>query len=81
MPRKKRHIRADLARAGFVNRGGKGDHDVWKHPLIPNKVVVSGKDGDDAARYDETHLREALEALAKAKTELEQQKRQNGRPS
>ena len=48
----------------------KGDHDVWKHPLIPNKVVVSGKDRDDAARYDETHFREALEALAKAERSM-----------
>jgi hypothetical protein len=78
MPRKKRQIRADLARAGFVSRGGKGDHTVWVHPLVPGHVSVDGKDGDDAKRYDEVNLHKALDTLAKAK--YEQQTRQNGRP-
>ena len=67
MPRKKRQIRADLAREGFLRRGGKGDHTVWVHPLVPGHVSVEGKYGDDAKEYDERNLRRALEALSQAR--------------
>lgn len=67
MPRKKRQLRADLRRNGFTNRGGKGDHTVWVHPLVPGHVSIDGKDGDDAKRYDEQNVCNALDELAKAK--------------
>ena len=73
MARKKRHIRADLAREGFTNRGGKGDHTVSVHPLVPGHVSVDGKDGDDAKRYDESNLRRALADLEAARKRLQQQ--------
>lgn len=68
MPRKVRQLKADLSKAGFSWRPGKGIHTVWWHSLIPTiEVTVSGQDGDDAQRYQEREVREALEALEQAK--------------
>jgi HicA toxin of bacterial toxin-antitoxin, len=80
MPRKKREIRAELRRRGFTNRGGKGDHGVWVHPLVPGHMSVDGKDGDDAKPYDERNLRKALDALAQAEAQQQKGKHQGKRP-
>lgn len=48
MPPKIRELKAELERNGFVNRGGKGSHRNFEHPLIPEIVRISGKTGDDA---------------------------------
>jgi predicted RNA binding protein YcfA (HicA-like mRNA interferase family) len=67
MPRKVRELKADLRKAGFRMRPGKGSHTVWEHPLIPeNPVTVSGNDGDDAGRYQERDVRDARRKLRKA---------------
>lgn len=66
MPRKKRDIRRDYRKAGFSERHGKGDHTVFRHPLVRKNYSVDGRDGLDAVRYDEENLREALDALAEA---------------
>ena len=63
MPRKLRQLRADLRRAGFRNRGGKGSHTNWEHPLLPYPVGLSGQDGDDAQPYQERDVRAALRDL------------------
>ena len=52
MPRKIRQLIADLERAGFVNRGGKGSHRNFVHPKRI-KVTLSGRTGDDADFYQE----------------------------
>jgi predicted RNA binding protein YcfA (HicA-like mRNA interferase family) len=44
MPRKKRDIRRDLRKAGFVETKGKGDHTRFRHPLLRKHVVVDGAD-------------------------------------
>ena len=63
MPRKVRQLIADLERAGFRNRGGKGSHRNFVHPS--GKVVtVSGKPGDDVPPYLENQTRRAFEAIA-----------------
>lgn len=67
MPRKKRDIRRDYRKAGFSERQGKGDHTVFRHPLLPKNYAVDGRDGLDAQRYDEEHLRDALNTLEEAK--------------
>ena len=67
MPRKIRELRADLSRAGFTRLPGKGSHTKWEHPLVPGTVVLSGQDGADAQPYQEKAVREALQALAKAR--------------
>jgi predicted RNA binding protein YcfA (HicA-like mRNA interferase family) len=62
MPRKIRQLIADLEKAGFVNRGGKGSHRNFTHPK-GKWVTVSGHTGDDAKHYQERELRRALDAL------------------
>ena len=67
VPRKIRELKADLQKAGFRLRPGKGSHTVWKHPLLPNeRVSLAGNDGDDAERYQEREVRIALEKLRDA---------------
>jgi predicted RNA binding protein YcfA (HicA-like mRNA interferase family) len=39
---------ADLERAGFVNRGGKGSHRNFVHPKLAKPITISGRPGDDA---------------------------------
>jgi hypothetical protein len=64
MPRKVRELRADVRRAGLVWRPGKGSHGIWEHPRYPQvRVTISGNDGDDAKRYQEDEVREALALL------------------
>jgi len=60
MPRKIRELKADLRRAGFVMRPGKGSHTVWEHPAIARGVPISGRDSDDAHDYQEKDVRAAL---------------------
>ena len=51
MPPKIRELIANLERAGFVNRGGKGSHRNFVHPTVTKPVVLSGNLGDDAKQY------------------------------
>ena len=60
MPRKIRQVIADLERAGFVNRGGKGSHRKFVHPKFLGFVLISGHDGDDAQSYQEKQVRNGL---------------------
>jgi len=60
MPRKIRQLIADLEKAGFVNRGGKGSHRNFIHPkgLL---VTISGQSGDDAKPYQEKLVRTKIQ--------------------
>lgn len=60
MARKVRELMRDLKRAGFVNRGGKGDHRNFQHPK-GGRVTLSGQLGDDAKPYQEKEVRRAIE--------------------
>jgi predicted RNA binding protein YcfA (HicA-like mRNA interferase family) len=60
MPRKVRQLIADLEKAGFVNRGGKGSHRNFTHPK-GLRVTISGGAGDDAKHYQERDVRRALD--------------------
>ena len=62
MPRKVRELIADLERAGFINRGGKGSHRNFQHPK-GCRVTIGGKAGDDARHYQERAVKQALEAV------------------
>jgi len=64
MPRKVRHLIHDLARAGFVDRGGKGGHRNLKHPQGV-KITISGGLGDDAKPYQERDVKKAIGRLRK----------------
>lgn len=64
MPRKVRQLIADLEKAGFVDRGGKGSHRNFTHPKAQGlRVTVSGGAGDDARHYQERAVRRALETV------------------
>ena len=63
MPRKVRELVAELERAGFVNRGGKGSHRSYVHPQVTRPVTISGKLGDDARRYQVRAVHLAIEEL------------------
>jgi predicted RNA binding protein YcfA (HicA-like mRNA interferase family) len=60
MPRKVRQLMADLEKAGFVNRGGKGSHRNFVHPR-GQRVTISGRPGDDALPYQENQARRKIE--------------------
>ncbi len=59
MPPKIRELIADLARNGFVNRGGKGSHRNFEHPS-GERVTISGKEGSDAKRYQEKLVQDII---------------------
>jgi predicted RNA binding protein YcfA (HicA-like mRNA interferase family) len=59
MPRKVKELIRDLERVGFVNRGGKGSHRNYLHPRGV-RITVSGHAGDDARRYQERDVENAL---------------------
>ena len=60
MPRKIRQLIRDLEKAGFTNRGGKGSHRNYTHPNISDSVTLSGRAGDDAQRYQEKQVKDAI---------------------
>ena len=62
MPRKVRQLIAELERAGFVDRGGKGSHRNFVH-AIGKVITVCGKPGDDVPHYLEKQARRALETI------------------
>lgn len=65
MPPKARQLIADLERAGFVIRGGKGSHRNFVHPNIARPVVISGNLGDDAKHYQVRAAQLAIEESKK----------------
>ena len=63
MPPKIRELVAELERAGFVNRGGRGDHRNFVHPDVVKPITISGRPGDDARQYQIRAVRRALGEL------------------
>ncbi len=59
MPRKIRDLIRELKRAGFIDRGGKGNHRNFKHPSGV-KITISGNLGDDAKQYQERDVANAV---------------------
>ena len=59
MPRTVRQLIADLQRAGFADRGGKGSHRNFIHPKGV-RATLSGKPGQDALPYQERQVREKI---------------------
>jgi predicted RNA binding protein YcfA (HicA-like mRNA interferase family) len=64
MPRKVRQLIADLEKAGFVNRGGKGSHRNYIHPSGA-RVTISGQSGQDVLHYQERQVRRQIEESQK----------------
>ena len=67
MPQKIRDLLNNLKRAGFmeVAGAGKGSHRKFVHPKYPGAVTVSGHSGDDAKRYQERDVAQAIEMVGK----------------
>ena len=65
MPRKVRQFKKQLKDLGFDWRPGKGRHQVWKHPLLIEPIVIARKDGDDVPDYLARKLKIALALLQK----------------
>lgn len=63
MPKKIRELKSILQKAGFtlLKDRGKGSHTVWEHPNVKQNVILSGKDGKDAQKYQEKRIEAAIE--------------------
>ncbi len=59
MPKKIRELIRDLMKAGFVDRGGKGNHRNFTHSK-GTKITLSGNPSHDAKRYQERAVQKAL---------------------
>ena len=60
LPPKVRELIEELRRAGFVDRGGKGNHRNFVHPKISRPITISGRPGDDAKHYQIRAVRSAI---------------------
>jgi predicted RNA binding protein YcfA (HicA-like mRNA interferase family) len=65
VPPKIRELVADLEKAGFADRGGKGSHRNYVHPKVAKPVTLSGKPGDDAKHYQVRAVQLAIEESKK----------------
>jgi len=61
MPPKLREIIKELEKAGFINRGGKGDHRNFVHQKVAKPITISGKAGDDAKHYQIKAVKAVIE--------------------
>jgi predicted RNA binding protein YcfA (HicA-like mRNA interferase family) len=60
MPRKIRQLLSDLKQAGFFLDRQKGSHRQFKHSEWPGIITISGGEGDDAQRYQEKQIAQAI---------------------
>jgi predicted RNA binding protein YcfA (HicA-like mRNA interferase family) len=62
MPKKIRELKQLLRKAGWfeIASGGKGSHTKWAHKAVARRVTLSGRDGDDAHRYQERDVERAV---------------------
>jgi len=61
MPPKIRELVAELERAGFTDRGGKGSHRNFVHPKVAKPITISGAPGEDAKHYQVRAMKRAIE--------------------
>jgi predicted RNA binding protein YcfA (HicA-like mRNA interferase family) len=67
MPKKIRDLLKSLKNAGFteIPGAGKGSHRKLVHSKYPGAVTVSGKLSDDAKKYQEKQVAQALDMVKK----------------
>ena len=65
MPKKIRELISQLEKAGFSNKGDKGSHRKFVHPNVTLPIIISGKLGSDARRYQEKAVNQALKEAKK----------------
>jgi predicted RNA binding protein YcfA (HicA-like mRNA interferase family) len=58
VPRKLVQLLADLAKSGFINRGGKGSHRNYEHPC-GHRITVSVHKGE-AKPYQQRDIEKAI---------------------
>ncbi|MGL4422651.1 MAG: type II toxin-antitoxin system HicA family toxin [Gemmataceae bacterium] len=58
---------ADLERAGFIDRGGRGSHRNYSHSK-GIRVTLSGASGADAKPYQEREVRRAIEEVEESES-------------
>jgi predicted RNA binding protein YcfA (HicA-like mRNA interferase family) len=59
-------LKAIPSKAGFYSRSAKGSHTKWVLPQFPIVyITLSGKDGNDAKRYQIEDVQEALRKVGK----------------
>ncbi len=61
MPPKVWELIRELEKAGFRDRGGKGNHRNFIHPNVSKFITLSGKPGDDAKHYQIRAVKRAVE--------------------
>ncbi len=71
MPRKIRHLKAELRKAGAYQVSQEGSHTKWKHSLIPTVLILAGHDNDDVKPYQEKSVRDMLRQIILAKRSFE----------
>lgn len=65
MPVKIRKLKADLRKAGFLERSAKGSHTRWYYQHDKSiTVTLAGNDGKDAQRYQ---IEQVYDAIKEAK--------------
>ena len=62
MPPKIRELIKLLERNGFTDRGGKGSNRNFEH-FSGFRVTISGKLGDDARKYQENLVKDAIKKV------------------
>jgi len=67
MPQKIRELIKNIKKAGFteIDSAGKGSHRKFVHLKYPGAVTISGKSGDDAKKYQEKEVKQAIEMVEK----------------
>ncbi|MBB1074174.1 type II toxin-antitoxin system HicA family toxin [Rhodoferax sp. 4810] len=65
MPKKIRELKSLLYKAGCDLEQGKGSHTKWSHPLLTDKLILSGADGADAKPYQERAVYHYLNHITK----------------
>lgn len=55
-----------LLKAGCSCEQAKGSHTKWSHRLLNYKITVSGKDSNDAKRYQEKDVKDFLKDVREA---------------
>ena len=61
MPPRVKELIAELEKAGFADRGGKGSHRNYVHPKVARPITISVPLGDDAKHYQVRAVRRAIE--------------------
>ncbi|MEI9902472.1 MAG: type II toxin-antitoxin system HicA family toxin [Hyphomicrobium sp.] len=54
---------AELEKAGFEDRGGRGSHRNFVHARLRKPITISGRPGDDAKLYQIRAVKRAIDEL------------------